>query len=64
MHVEGFRRGPRFSHRVGAEAEKVDHHPDILINYKRVTFTLSTHSECGLTQKDLDMAATIEKLAE
>lgn len=50
--------------RVGAEAEKVDHHPDILINYKRVTFTLSTHSEGGLTQKDLDLAATIEKAAK
>ena len=33
-------------------AEAADHHPDILINYKRVTLTYSTHSEGGLTEKD------------
>jgi 4a-hydroxytetrahydrobiopterin dehydratase len=36
----------------GFEAEAVDHHPDILINYKRVTLTYSTHSAGGLTEKD------------
>lgn len=48
---------------VGQEAEKVDHHPDIFINYKRVTFTLSTHSENGLTKKDFDLAGKIESIA-
>ncbi len=33
-------------------AEAADHHPDVLINYKRVTLTYSTHSEGGLTEKD------------
>jgi 4a-hydroxytetrahydrobiopterin dehydratase len=41
-----------FVNRLAPEAEKVDHHPDILINYKRVTLTYSTHDEGGLTEKD------------
>jgi 4a-hydroxytetrahydrobiopterin dehydratase len=41
-----------FVNRLAPEADKTDHHPDILINYKRVTLTYSTHSEGGLTDKD------------
>ena len=52
-----------FVNRLAAEAEKADHHPDILINYKRVTLTYSTHSEGGLTIKDFDGAATADRLA-
>ncbi len=37
-------------------AEAADHHPDILINYKRVALTYSTHSEGGLTPKDFEGA--------
>jgi 4a-hydroxytetrahydrobiopterin dehydratase len=51
----------KFVNQVADLAEQADHHPDILINYRRVTLTLSTHSEGGLTQKDLDLAAQIEK---
>ncbi|MBI4484601.1 MAG: 4a-hydroxytetrahydrobiopterin dehydratase [Acidobacteria bacterium] len=46
------------------EAERVDHHPDILINYKRVTLTYSTHSEGGLTEKDFAGAAVADRLAQ
>ena len=52
-----------FVNRLAPEAERVDHHPDILINYKRVTLTYSTHSEGGLTSKDFDGAATADRLA-
>jgi 4a-hydroxytetrahydrobiopterin dehydratase len=41
-------------------AEAADHHPDVQINYTRVTFTCSTHSEGGVTEKDLRLAAQIE----
>jgi len=51
-----------FVNRVADLAEQVDHHPDILINYRRVTLTLSTHSEGGITEKDFDLAGKIEKL--
>jgi 4a-hydroxytetrahydrobiopterin dehydratase len=52
-----------FVNRLAVEAEKADHHPDILINYKRVTLTYSTHSEGGLTEKDFAGAATADRLA-
>jgi 4a-hydroxytetrahydrobiopterin dehydratase len=52
-----------FVNRLAPEAEAVDHHPDILINYKRVTLTYSTHDEGGLTTKDFDGAATADRLA-
>ena len=52
-----------FVNRLAPEAEKADHHPDILINYKRVTLTYSTHSEGGLTDKDFAGAATADRLA-
>jgi 4a-hydroxytetrahydrobiopterin dehydratase len=46
--------------RVGELAEAAGHHPDITINYNRVMFSLSTHDEGGITQKDLDLASQIE----
>ena len=49
---------------VAGVAEKANHHPDIDIRYNKVTFTLSTHSESGITQKDLDMAAQIDHVLE
>jgi len=52
-----------FVNRLAPLAEAADHHPDILINYKRVTLTYSTHSEGGLTDKDFAGAATADRLA-
>jgi len=52
-----------FVDRLALEAERVDHHPDILINYKRVTLTYSTHDEGGLTDKDFAGAAAADRLA-
>ena len=49
-----------FVTKVGILAERVDHHPDILIEYSKVTITLSTHSEGGLTNKDFSLAGEIE----
>lgn len=47
---------------VGHLAERADHHPDILIRYRQVTLTLSTHSAGGLTEKDFDLAAEIDAI--
>ena len=52
-----------FVNRLAPEAQAADHHPDILINYKRVTLTYSTHSEGGLTAKDFEGAAAADRLA-
>ncbi len=42
-----------FVTRLAFTAEANDHHPDLLINYKRVTVTWATHSEGGVTEKDV-----------
>ena len=58
----GFPDALAFVVRLGFDAEAADHHPDILINYKRVTLTYSTHSEGGLTEKDFAGAAAAHPL--
>ncbi|MDE3228757.1 MAG: 4a-hydroxytetrahydrobiopterin dehydratase [Chloroflexota bacterium] len=58
-----FPLGIGFVDRVALVAEELGHHPDIAINYNRVTMTLSTHSEGGLTSKDMALAQRIEALA-
>jgi 4a-hydroxytetrahydrobiopterin dehydratase len=52
-----------FVNRLVPEAEAADHHPDITINYRRVTLSFSTHSEGGLTQKDFDGAVMADRHA-
>jgi 4a-hydroxytetrahydrobiopterin dehydratase len=59
----GFPEALAFVVRLGFAAEAADHHPDILVNYKRVTLTYVTHSAGGLTNKDFDGAAVAGKLA-
>ena len=57
----GFPEAVRFVDRLVPEAEAADHHPDITINYRKVTLAYSTHSEGGLTQKDFDGARMAER---
>jgi 4a-hydroxytetrahydrobiopterin dehydratase len=45
------------------EAEAADHHPDLTINYRRVTVEYSTHSEGGVTTRDIDGARMAEAKA-
>lgn len=47
---------------VGSAAEEMDHHPDIDIRWRTITFRLSTHSEGGVTDKDLVLARQIDGL--
>ncbi|GJF03442.1 4a-hydroxytetrahydrobiopterin dehydratase [Pseudonocardia sp. D17] len=44
---------------VADDAERADHHPDIDIRWRTLTFRLSTHSAGGLTAKDTALAAEI-----
>jgi 4a-hydroxytetrahydrobiopterin dehydratase len=59
----GFPEAVDFVARLVPHAEAADHHPDVLINYKRVTLTYSTHSEGGLTVKDFDGATMADRIA-
>ena len=51
-----------FAGAVGHLAERAEHHPDILIQYRNVTLTLSTHSAGGLTDKDFALAAAVNTI--
>jgi 4a-hydroxytetrahydrobiopterin dehydratase len=42
-----------FTTRLAFDAEAADHHPDLLISHRKVTVTWSTHSEGGVTRKDI-----------
>ena len=57
-----FKEAVDFVHKVGEEAERQQHHPDIKINNKKVSITLTTHDAGGLTYKDFKMAKVIEQM--
>ncbi|MFZ0455223.1 MAG: 4a-hydroxytetrahydrobiopterin dehydratase [Ignavibacteriaceae bacterium] len=61
--LKDFKSALSFVNKLGEEAEKMDHHPDINIHsYNKVKITLSTHSEGGVTGKDFNLAEKIENL--
>jgi 4a-hydroxytetrahydrobiopterin dehydratase len=60
---KGFPEAVAFVDRLVPEAEAADHHPDITINYRRVTLSYSTHSEGGLTEKDFAGAQMADRVA-
>lgn len=52
-----------FMTRVALEAEKADHHPDWSNVWNRVDILLNTHSEGGVTEKDVALAGRIDEIA-
>jgi len=48
--------------RVAAVAEEMDHHPDIDIRWRTLTFVCATHSAGGVTMKDIDLARRIDEI--
>jgi len=52
-----------FMTRAALVAEKLDHHPEWFNVYKTVTVTLSTHDAGGLTERDVKLAETMDRLA-
>jgi 4a-hydroxytetrahydrobiopterin dehydratase len=55
-----FKGSMAFVNRVAGLAEAMDHHPDILVNYSRVTLTLTSHDAGGLTDRDFRLAGQID----
>ena len=53
-----------FLTRVAAHAEAVDHHPEFTSRWNRVDFRLTTHDKGGITDRDRDLAAEIDRLAK
>ncbi len=60
-----FKEALGFVNKVGDEAEKMNHHPDIFLHeWNKVKITVSTHSEGGVTEKDFKLAGIIDNLSK
>lgn len=55
-----FKLAMEFVNKIAELAENEGHHPDITVNYNKVTLELTTHSIGGLSENDFIMAAKIE----
>jgi len=60
----GFRDAMAWMTRAAFEAEHLNHHPEWSNVYNRVEVRLTTHDAGGLTEKDLDLARRMEKIAQ
>ena len=61
--LKDFGQAMAFVNSVAVAAEEANHHPDILIEWNKVSFKLSTHDAGGLTEKDFNLAEKINGLA-
>lgn len=59
-----FKEALAFTNAVGAIAEEVNHHPDILTSYGKTTVTIFTHKIDGLTESDFIFAAKVEEASK
>lgn len=62
VELESFPQAIQVVNRVAEIAENNNHHPDIDIRWRTLTFTLATHSAGGVTAKDVDLAGTIDEI--
>jgi 4a-hydroxytetrahydrobiopterin dehydratase len=52
-----------FVNAIAPGAEEMNHHPDLAISWDKVTVTITTHSEGGLTAHDFELARKVEAAA-
>ena len=52
-----------FVNKITPAAEEMNHHPDLAISWSKVTVSLSTHSEGGITANDFELARKIDEQA-
>ena len=64
FELPSFRDAIAFVGRVADLAEEANHHPDISISYKKVTLRWTTHSAGCITERDYELAARTDALAE
>lgn len=64
VRCASFRQAIELVNRVADAAEEADHHPDIGIVWRRVTFRLTSKASGGLTQRDVELARRIDGLVD
>ena len=61
--LKSFSDAIAFIVKVGIEAEKIDHHPNLTLHsWNKVKITLSTHSMGGVTENDFKLAQTLDEI--
>lgn len=63
FRLADFARAVDFVEELADVAESLQHHPDIDIRANKVTLRLVTHSAGGVTERDVELAAALERLA-
>jgi 4a-hydroxytetrahydrobiopterin dehydratase len=63
FELQDFKGSVDFVNRLTPEAEDMNHHPDLEISWNKVTVTVTTHSEGGLTDNDFELAKRIDSVA-
>jgi len=59
-----FSSAVRLLDRVAEAADAMNHHPDVTIGYGAIGFTLSSHDAGGVTERDVELASRIQRLAD
>lgn len=62
FEFSGFLPAMGFVNQVALVAERQDHHPDLLLQYNKVTLRLSTHDAGGISERDFRFAKTVDAL--
>ena len=62
FEYKNFLEALEFVNKVGAVAERLDHHPDIRFGWGYAEFSVTTHDAGGITGRDFDLARAIENL--
>jgi 4a-hydroxytetrahydrobiopterin dehydratase len=63
FELDDFKGSVDFVNRITPEAEDMNHHPDLAISWNKVTVTVTSHSEGGLTGNDFELAKRIDQAA-
>ncbi len=63
FELDDFKGSVDFVNRLTPEAEGMNHHPDLEISWNKVSVTISTHSEGGLTENDFELARKVDGVA-
>jgi 4a-hydroxytetrahydrobiopterin dehydratase len=64
FEFESYLEGVGFAAGAGGLAEEAFHHPEMTIGWREVEVRLTTHDAGGITEKDLDLAARFDELAD
>lgn len=64
FEFEEFMDGIDFVNSVADIADEAQHHPDIRINYTKVTLKLTTHDAGGVTEADVELAQRVDNLVD